>query len=811
MKIAESLSIGNNRFLAHEVNRQPEKLSAFLRPRSRSNNGGHNDTSKYTKNDNIDNIIQKPNFPVHRTQISSDRNSSSKPDSRSGIYSHKNHFYGINKNYHEFQKNQLDQNLSFSEKPQSQFASPCSSYVNVENERTKERPSCKGLFQYPNNWKGAQVCFQQKNDGSVSSMPDQRKVTSVQKIPTKTEKLQLESERFSTILPGPKMTEDETASFLVKSSLPMEITSSPCLNNNNFYNPNPKKTSAHHVLNITSYKNVDHKENIETQISMNDMKSQEVLSRLKYISRLQTSNPEVIIKILNDVILNDSQAILFLCGMGRKVGEVLSQLQTSNSKAEKIISQLGRETENYHQIICAIIESLKAITKDLFQVLKSTDVIHSKAVNKETGRFDLLDKKGLIGAERQSTGILSNPTSQSTDKDTKQSKDHNVKRQPFKEVIENKQEKFKLSEPEAYPKTPSRPLKETSEEENKKFGFVNDDRMESDIKLITEQKFSFKVCSTCKVRKQIALGFEDGSLSFISLATGSSSAVNLDRCVRLGTNSITQICFLEDNSFRSSFSGILLISIGLRDPNLIFFSLSTDAVLREVSSHSQFVTGLVPISDGFAASSSFDKTIKVWDCTKQECIVTQYIHDAPILSCVYSSELDLLASGDLLGNITLLTVKISSGKVAECGLYCRFKANGPVLGLCFDPFKRIVSFENSKMKVYDCRGTTFKEIKNHFYLASVVFLNSNEMLVVDITGRPTIIDYEQALCDNSLPKPVKNYMSDEIELASKAISRRVTGVLPGGVSVQFQDRILVFATSLESNSLVIHSIPLQYA
>ena len=271
---------------------------------------------------------------------------------------------------------------------------------------------------------------------------------------------------------------------------------------------------------------------------------------------------------------------------------------------------------------------------------------------------------------------------------------------------------------------------------------------------LAEQRFSFKACSTCRCRKSFAVGFEDGAVSVLSLSDSFPARVRFERCFRAGTDAVTQMLYFSRDCEGQPARDLMVLSVGRRDPQLVFYSLQQDKLLREERSHSQLVTCLVQAGERLFVSASTDRAIKVWDAEDMVCLNTQYLHDAPIIAGCFSAEASLFASGDLSGSINLLHLETEEGRLKSCCFYKKFKACGPVLELLFDPFKRLVSFEGARMRVYDCRGTLFKDLRCQHFVSSARFLGEQLLLLIDITGRPSLVDYEQSLCDNSLPKPL---------------------------------------------------------
>ena len=79
--------------------------------------------------------------------------------------------------------------------------------------------------------------------------------------------------------------------------------------------------------------------------------------------------------------------------------------------------------------------------------------------------------------------------------------------------------------------------------------------------------------------------------------------------------------------------------------------------LRTLSGHSVSVDAVAVTPDGErAVSASDDQTLKVWDLSSGECIVT-FTCDWPAHCCAYSDALKLIVAGDAGGHLHFLRLE----------------------------------------------------------------------------------------------------------------------------------------------------------
>jgi WD40 repeat protein len=529
-----------------------------------------------------------------------------------------------------------------------------------------------------------------------------------------------------------------------------------------------------------------------------EMKLEEICSRLKFIVKKPFACAKVMLHLLREVLLSDSKTVHVLCSKGADIAVALSRLQSCVQRSEAIAKEIHSEDPCSVQITNALITSMKEASKELLDSIRAAGYNtldsrskHSSEMSKDGSKIDQYQSSLNHHKKSVVKTITTHPKEEEKIVHKVQIQSH-LKQVP---IIEN----FPQFPKQAH-SLPKNINQHNAESTSRQFADYSD--VEKAAHLICDHKLSFRVCSMTKLRKQIFLGFEDGAISMVTLSP--TYNINLDKCIRYSTEPVTQMICIDLQDKRNG--EYLITASGMRDPVIVVWDIATFKPIAELKGHSQFITCLQRVGEGFFASCSFDKSIRVWDCQSWHCVNSLYFHEAPIISCCYSPELNLLATGDLSGAVNVSSPTIEEGKFRSCATYTKFKGCGPILELCFDSHRRLVSFENSKMRVYDCRGTLFKELKCPFFVSTVRFVDHNNILLVDMTGRPNWIDYEQALCDTTLPRPLLSSHQDDIELASKTISQRVTGGLPKAQFVKSGDSLMVYSLCPDGHTLRIHGL-----
>jgi WD40 repeat protein len=529
-----------------------------------------------------------------------------------------------------------------------------------------------------------------------------------------------------------------------------------------------------------------------------EMKLEEICSRLKFIVKKPFACAKVMLHLLREVLLSDSKTVHVLCSKGADIAVALSRLQSCVQRSEAIAKEIHSEDPCSVQITNALITSMKEASKELLDSIRAAGYNtldsrskHSSEMSKDGSKIDQYQSSLNHHKKSVVKTITTHPKEEEKIVHKVQIQSH-LKQVP---IIEN----FPQFPKQAH-SLPKNLNQHNAESTSRQFADYSD--VEKAAHLICDHKLSFRVCSMTKLRKQIFLGFEDGAISMVTLSP--TYNINLDKCIRYSTEPVTQMICIDLQDKRNG--EYLITASGMRDPVIVVWDIATFKPIAELKGHSQFITCLQRVGEGFFASCSFDKSIRVWDCQSWHCVNSLYFHEAPIISCCYSPELNLLATGDLSGAVNVSSPTIEEGKFRSCATYTKFKGCGPILELCFDSHRRLVSFENSKMRVYDCRGTLFKELKCPFFVSTVRFVDHNNILLVDMTGRPNWIDYEQALCDTTLPRPLLSSHQDDIELASKTISQRVTGGLPKAQFVKSGDSLMVYSLCPDGHTLRIHGL-----
>ncbi len=69
------------------------------------------------------------------------------------------------------------------------------------------------------------------------------------------------------------------------------------------------------------------------------------------------------------------------------------------------------------------------------------------------------------------------------------------------------------------------------------------------------------------------------------------------------------------------------------DPRIFIWNPFTGAFITTLASHTDYVTCLEQLEDGFLVSGSRDNTIKIWNKTNQSLVATLVGHNSAITIC----------------------------------------------------------------------------------------------------------------------------------------------------------------------------------
>jgi WD40 repeat protein len=489
-----------------------------------------------------------------------------------------------------------------------------------------------------------------------------------------------------------------------------------------------------------------------------EIKLEELCTRLKFVFKKDFTGLQTPISILNEALMSNAEARAIVQAAGPQADTAMDRLELAFHKAGMIHQQNSSEVDPFDMITVATISTLKNCAKDLMLTLKAYSGISCSSL-------------GL------NSTVKDTPTSPQ-----KPIGDHGRKANFYEADDGFESQNFRLAKVKE---------KKSSHEDHsglKRFNLneFHDDGRASDFHFtkVDEQNFGFKVHSLARCAKRVFVGFEDGAIT--ELKMDPLRGLSLVKCYRFKGESVTEMLVVESGDLMGSQS--LLAAYGVIDPKIIVVNLHTGKQTHELGGHAQFISRMVKITDTCVASCSFDRCLKIWDLRAGSCIFTQVLHDSPLITCTYSPSTTLLATGDLSGNIVLSSITFyQGGTFKNCETYLKFGGSGPILELCFDIHNKILCFEGSSLRIYDCRGTLFKELKCPYFVSSAFFIDPQTILLVDTAGTPYLLDFEQALSDSCLPRPATSDQVSEAELASLMISQRVTGSVPRGQLLRLPD------------------------
>jgi WD40 repeat protein len=501
----------------------------------------------------------------------------------------------------------------------------------------------------------------------------------------------------------------------------------------------PSKTSPH--------------ESQETLLddTFKDVKVEELCTRLKFVIKRDFSGLQIPLKLLNEAIIENQQAKAITQSVSPQAKSALDRLESAFHKAELIHYQLSSDSSPQDMITQAAISTLKNSSRDLLLTIKAYS-------NMSCSSMSVCSTPNNPPATPPKHKLHHRPAYQADPDD--HFENHSLRLENTKEI-----RKSSHQIPSSFKKNFMNEFKDDSQ------------TLEYQFRKIDEQNFGFKIHSMARSEKRIFVGFEDGAITEVKMDP--MKGVSMVKCYRFKGEPVTEMLVVDSGDYMGSQN--LLAAYGLNSPSILVINLNSGKQINELTGHSQFVTRMVKITDNFIATCSFDRSLKVWDLKGGSCHFSQTAHDSPLISCSYSHETSLLASGDLSGNIILWALTFyQGGTIKNFEIYMKFAGSGPILEISFDVHNKIICFEGSKLRVYDSRGTLFKELKCPYFVSSAQFMDPQTLLIMDTAGSPYALDFEQALTDSSLPRPATSDVIGEAELASLMISQRVTGSLPRG-------------------------------
>lgn len=149
------------------------------------------------------------------------------------------------------------------------------------------------------------------------------------------------------------------------------------------------------------------------------------------------------------------------------------------------------------------------------------------------------------------------------------------------------------------------------------------------------------------------------------------------------------------------------------------------------------------MSNQYLVSTGFDNTIIFWDLNDYRGVMSLEIHKSPILSMCYDQESECIFTGSLDSSIIVSGLEYNDGELVDCKILRKIAASGPVMSLSTMGTEKLMSFENSKLRIYDSRGVLYRDIDTKCLPKSHEMINQDKGVLVDVSGQPCMfsLDY----------------------------------------------------------------------
>lgn len=292
-----------------------------------------------------------------------------------------------------------------------------------------------------------------------------------------------------------------------------------------------------------------------------------------------------------------------------------------------------------------------------------------------------------------------------------------------------------------------------------------EDRKEADM--ISSQRFGCRVHCMKLMAKKLLCGFEDGTLSVFSVSK--LDGLTLQKSGKLHPRGISSIACTTTEQRKglifTGYSGTLSCSI-------VVWDASTVKPLKELCGHTGTISSLQYIVPNYLVSTSFDRKVIFWDLDECEAALSSEVHQTPILSSHYDPDSKCLFTGSLDGCIVISGLVMEEGELIDLKIFKKIAGNGPILQLasCLDD--KLLSLQNSRLIIYDCRGLQCKEIKTNTIPTSIQMFDDEKGVFVDAEGRPQAVDLVK-------PKDTKReygaYSSSTVDKNSLLLASRLNG------------------------------------
>jgi WD40 repeat protein len=154
-------------------------------------------------------------------------------------------------------------------------------------------------------------------------------------------------------------------------------------------------------------------------------------------------------------------------------------------------------------------------------------------------------------------------------------------------------------------------------------------------------------------------------------------------------------------------------------------------VLRTFSEHTNWVWKVIKLTANLIATSSEDKSIKIWNIKSEKSICTIF-ENYPIISMAFNNETQHFVSGNLNGNITVRTLSDDLQLVETAS----FKAhNGIIRTIKFiNDTHFATGGEDNKIKIWNLYGECIAELEHQNFVQSIELLDDKTLISASYDG-----------------------------------------------------------------------------
>jgi WD40 repeat protein len=166
----------------------------------------------------------------------------------------------------------------------------------------------------------------------------------------------------------------------------------------------------------------------------------------------------------------------------------------------------------------------------------------------------------------------------------------------------------------------------------------------------------------------------------------------------------------------------------------VIFNYPDLVPIKELLGHKGTISNLQMVSHQYLVSTGLDNTIICWDLNDYRGVLSMDIHRSPILSLCYDEESECIFTGSLDSTIIVSGLEFNDGELVDCKVLRKINVSGPVLNLSSVGAEKLISFENSKLRIYDSRGVLYRDVDTKCLPKTHQMINPDKGLIVDVSG-----------------------------------------------------------------------------